>query len=144
MRAASVQELQQKLRDLGLRATLPRVAVMQQLIAARAPLSHGEVAEQLAESGFDRATVYRNLIDLAEVGLVRRTDIGDHVWRFEIVADSSQHADSEHPHFICSGCGAVECLPESTVSVKPARGAPRALRKKSIAVQVRGLCDACT
>jgi Fur family transcriptional regulator, ferric uptake regulator len=144
MKAASVQDLRQKLRDLGLRATLPRVAVVQRLLAARAPLTHGEVAEQLAESGFDRATVYRNLIDLADVGLVRRSDIGDHVWRFELVGDDAQHAESEHPHFICKGCGAVECLPEGTISVKATRGAPRALRKKGLAVQVRGLCDACT
>jgi Fur family ferric uptake transcriptional regulator len=144
MKAASAEELRQKLRDLGLRATLPRVAVLKQLLAARAPLTHGDVAEQLAADGFDRATVYRNLTDLAEVGLVRRADIGDHVWRFEIVDEGAQHADSEHPHFICSGCGSVECLPEGTISVRPARGAPRALRKKGIAVQVRGLCDACT
>src|SRR5688500_6464230 len=110
MKAASVQELRQKLRDLGLRATLPRVAVVQRLLQARAPLTHGEVAERLAESGCDRATVYRNLIDLAEAGLVRRSDIGDRVWRFELVGKSAQHAGSEHPHFICSGCGAVECL----------------------------------
>src|SRR5690348_15992405 len=109
MKAASVLELQEKLRELGLRATLSRVAVLQQLIAARAPLTHGEVAEQLAASGFDRATVYRNLIDLSEVGLVRRSDMGDHVWRFELVTEDAQHAESEHPHFICQGCGAVEC-----------------------------------
>jgi Fur family ferric uptake transcriptional regulator len=144
MKAASDEELRDKLRSLGLRATSPRLAVLKQLLTARAPLTHGEVAEQLAADGLDRATVYRNLIDLAEVGLVRRADIGDHVWRFEVVDQSAEHPASEHPHFICSGCGAVECLPESSVSVRPARGTPRALRKKGIAVQVRGLCDACT
>src|SRR5687768_5216424 len=115
VKPVSVQELRQKLRDSGLRATLPRIAVMQQLLAARAPLSHGEVAEKLAHEGFDRATVYRNLIDLSDVGLLRRSDIGDHVWRFELVT-SEEHGQAEHPHFICSGCGAVECLPEGTVS----------------------------
>ncbi|SRR5690606_18022812 len=135
--------MQDRLREAGLRATLPRVAVLRHLLAARAPLSHGDVAEALEGSGFDRATVYRNLMDLTEAGLLRRTDMGDHIWRFEIVADTAEHSREEHPHFICGGCGTVACLPESAVSVRPVRGGPRALRRKGIAVQVRGLCDAC-
>src|SRR4051812_24845920 len=73
------------LRGAGLRRTGPRVAVLERLEAATAPLSHGEVAAMLTPAGFDRATVYRNLIDLVKKGLVRRADLGDHVWRFELV-----------------------------------------------------------
>jgi Fur family transcriptional regulator, ferric uptake regulator len=126
-----------------LRATQPRTAVLRQLAQARAPLTHGEVAEQLALDGVDRATVYRNLMDLTDAGLTRRTDLGDHVWRFELVSDDPAHSEGEHPHFICGECGSVECLPDAVVSVKAARGAPRALRGKGLAVQVRGLCDEC-
>jgi Fur family transcriptional regulator, ferric uptake regulator len=119
------------------------MAVLRQLVAARAPLTHGEVAEQLALDGVDRATVYRNLMDLTDAGLARRTDLGDHVWRFELVGDDSTHSEGEHPHFICGECGAVECLPEGVVRVTAPRGAPRALRRKGLAVQFRGLCDEC-
>ena len=131
------------LRQAGLRATQPRVAVLARLLAARSPLSHGDVAEDLSAQGFDRATVYRNLIDLTEAGLARRADIGDHVWRFELVRPADAHAAEAHPHFICGECGAVSCLPEDTVSVRPGRGTPRALKRRGLSVQVRGVCDAC-
>lgn len=142
MKARSVQDLQEQLRAAGLRATLPRVAVLRYLHDADSPASHAEVAEALGKEGFDRATVYRNLIDLTEVGLVRRSDMGDHVWRFERVGEKS-HAEGEHPHFICGGCGAIACLPEDAVEVRAVRGAPRALRRKGVTVQLRGLCDSC-
>jgi Fur family ferric uptake transcriptional regulator len=137
------QEIQAILRGAGLRATQPRVAVLRELVGARSPLSHAEVAEALSADGFDRATVYRNLMDLTEAGLARRADIGDHVWRFELMRPSEAHEDEAHPHFICGECGAVSCLPEDAVSVKPGRGTPRALKNRAVSVQVRGVCDSC-
>jgi Fur family ferric uptake transcriptional regulator len=137
-----VDTLRATLREAGLRATLSRLAVLRQLSASKTPMSHAEVVDRLAGSGFDRATLYRNLIDLAECGLARRTDVGDHVWRFELITGEGGH-DQEHPHFVCSNCGNVQCLPVDSVSIHPVRGAPRALRRKGLAIHVRGLCDNC-
>jgi len=135
-------DLPEALRSRGLRATAPRLAVAAHLVAARAPLTHGEVAHALRDS-LDRVTVYRNLVDLTQAGLARRDDVGDHVWRFEWVRQDAHPADV-HPHFICGSCGTVTCLPASAVSVRPERGFPRALRqKRGVLVQVRGLCDSC-
>jgi Fur family ferric uptake transcriptional regulator len=130
------------LRSSGLRRTAPRVAVMQFLEGAAAPRSHGEIAEELALLGFDRATIYRNLIDLVEANLVTRRDLGDHVWRFEIRRGTADHA-SEHPHFLCVTCGGVTCLPGGTVRFVSARGVPRAIASRSVEVQVKGHCDTC-
>jgi Fur family ferric uptake transcriptional regulator len=136
--------LRDVLRAAGLRATSGRVAVLRRLMQSRTPLSHAQVCELLAPAGMDRATVYRNLVDLADAGLVRRTDHGDHVWRFEWVgAEQPAHAADAHPHFVCSDCGAVACLPADAVSVRAVRGVPRALRRQAVEVRVRGLCDAC-
>ena len=103
-------------------------------------MSHGDVADRLASQAWDRATIYRNLTDLSEVGLLRRTDVGDHVWRFEAVG--SDHEPSAHPHFVCTECGTVECLPEIELAVRRAK-APRAVKQRQVEVHVRGLCDAC-
>jgi Fur family ferric uptake transcriptional regulator len=135
--------LKEILRSAGLRATSPRLAVLEHLLSRAAPVSHAEVAEALGRDGFDRATVYRNLVDLTEVGLARRTDLGDHVWRFELVASTDRHRDQEHPHFICGSCGAVECLPEGVVAIRASRSTLPALRRKGLSVQLRGVCDAC-
>lgn len=139
-KAESVAERSRVLRDAGLRKTGPRLAVLGVLERAKAPLSHADVAEQLADDGFDRATVYRNLIALTEVGLVRRTDLGDHVWRFELVRADAPH-ETVHPHFVCTDCGTVSCLPDVTVRIDGSRNP--AVAKKAVEVQLRGVCGDC-
>jgi Fur family transcriptional regulator, ferric uptake regulator len=135
-------ELTDALRAAGLRRTSPRIAVLQQLEAATGPVSHGEIAERLAPSGYDRATVYRNLMDLVEVGLVTRADLGDHVWRFELVRKGTK-THGEHPHFLCTDCGDVACLPGDAVRIVSSRGVPRAVGRNAVEVQVKGRCDSC-
>jgi Fur family ferric uptake transcriptional regulator len=135
-------ELTEALRAAGLRRTTARIAVLQRLEAATGPVSHAEIAEVLAPSGYDRATVYRNLMDLAESGLVTRSDLGDHVWRFELLRGrGGVHA--EHPHFLCTDCGDVACLPDDAVRFVASRGVPRAIGRNDVEVHVKGRCDAC-
>ena len=107
------------------------------LHACASPTSHPEVSEALQPQGWDRATLYRNLADLTQVGLLRRVDVGDHVWRFELAA--ANHTD-EHPHFLCTACGEVSCLPELDLSNS---GLPVSVRQGKAEIQLRGLCDAC-
>lgn len=136
----NLDEIRAAVRAKGLRATPSRLAVLDMLRASDSPMSHGDVADRLANQAWDRATIYRNLTDLAEVGLARRTDVGDHVWRFE--ATSGEHEANAHPHFVCTECGSVECLPEIELAVRRSK-APRAVKQRQVEVQVRGLCDAC-
>lgn len=132
-----LDELRATLRKAGLRATPSRIAVLELVRQTGAPMSHGDVADQLASQSWDRATIYRNLTDLAEAKLLVRTDVGDHVWRFESATHTGQH-----PHFVCTDCGTVECLPELELVVK--RRAPRAVKQRKVEVHVRGVCDACS
>ncbi len=141
-RKATVEERTKTLRDAGLRRTGPRLAVLQVLERATSPLSHGDVADALAGEGFDRATVYRNLTALTDVGLVRRTDVGDHVWRFEIVRADSRGHDGSHPHFVCTDCGTVSCLPDVSVRIGGSR-ASAGVARRAVEVQLRGQCGGC-
>lgn len=137
----SIDAAKQMLRESGLRATPARVAVLRFLAEAKAPASHPEIADELGEGGWDRATLYRNLIDLTRTGLVRRSDMGDHMWRFELIgADSAAH---EHPHFVCSECGIIECLPQAEIALTKSRGTPRAVKRRKVEVHLRGRCDIC-
>src|SRR5258708_22310955 len=104
-----VTALQQLLRGAGLRSTTARIAVLQRLRTAKSPLSHAELADELTPLGLDKATVFRNLSDLTDAGLVVRTELGDHVWRFEI-HDRAHGEKGHHPHFVCVTCGSVTCL----------------------------------
>lgn len=104
-----IEEIRQILREVGLRSTTARLTVMQVLRAADAPLTHAELADELVPQGFDKATIFRNLVDLTEKDLVTRTELGDHVWRFEIRDPKDPH-EGAHPHFVCVDCGDVHCL----------------------------------
>ena len=131
--------IREAIRETGLRATSARIAVLRILRAATAPLSHAEVADELESSGIDRATVFRNLTDLTEQGLARRSELGDHVWRFEAV--DPNHADDGHPHFVCSVCGTVSCV-ESTELEKMTRRVANRIGKV-VEVLLRGVCRQC-
>jgi len=137
-----VAELQERIRASGLRSTAPRVAVLRALEAATSPLSHADLVESLGDEGYDRVTIYRNLTDLTEVGLVARADLGDHVWRFELRRAGEDHPGT-HPHFTCTDCGTVLCLPAESVRLTPSKGAPRAVAARAVEVHLRGLCDRC-
>jgi Fur family ferric uptake transcriptional regulator len=137
-----VPELQERLRSVGLRSTAPRVAVLRQLQRATRPVSHAELVERLDGEGLDRVTLYRNLNDLAEAGLLARTDLGDHTWRFELRPEGAPHA-LLHPHFTCTRCGTVTCLPEDAVQLSRGRGLPAAVSRRAVEVTLRGQCDRC-
>jgi len=124
-----------------MRCTGPRVAVLERLRRAEAPLTHAEITEDLLPLGFDRATIYRNLMDLAEAGLLSRVELGDHVWRFE--ARRTTERDGEHPHFVCNDCGTVSCLPQVSVDIRPAPGARSSRVAEVSEVLLKGRCASC-
>jgi Fur family ferric uptake transcriptional regulator len=134
-------EIRQRIRDAGLRATPGRIASYAELVGATAPLTHGEVVERLAPLEVDRATVYRNLIDLTDAGLLVRTDLGDHTWRFEL-AGAHLHGP-DHVHFVCVQCGDVACLEDVEVRFRAGNSAPRSVADSRVEVQLRGRCDGC-
>jgi Fur family transcriptional regulator, ferric uptake regulator len=136
-------ELRDSIRAAGIRATASRVAVLRELRAVSKPISHAEVVAALASEPWDRATVYRNLIDLVNAGLARKVELGDRVWRFDGAVATTRHDATLHPHFVCTLCGTVECLPEVAISGSLAAKLPRAVVAREVEVHVRGVCDAC-
>jgi len=142
-KASTLESLRDRLRQAGLRSTGARLAVLRVLERASSPMSHAEVHEQVVEDGFDRATIYRNLMDLTDAGMLARSDVGDHVWRFELRGEGAAHPGA-HAHFVCTDCGDVSCLPDEVVRLVPASsGVPRAIGERQIEVQVKGVCDRC-
>lgn len=129
------------LRRAGLRVTPARLAVLAALRGRTAPASHADLASALGGAVPDRATVYRNLVELVKAGLARRRDLGDHVWRFE--AAGARPGGREHPHFLCTACGSLECLDTLRVSLRRSARVPRALKEDAVEILVKGLCDDC-
>ncbi len=144
-----LDSIRAQIRAVGLRSTMARLSVMQELMTATSPLTHAQVADRLAAKEFDRATIYRNLVELSEAGLVNRIELGDHVWRFELrradndSAETSMGLSPGHPHFVCVDCGEVSCLPTGSVSIKHAGGAKPELISDVTEVLLKGHCGNC-
>jgi Fur family transcriptional regulator, ferric uptake regulator len=131
------EDLRELLASRGLRITEQRLELLRQLIKVRTPISHPELTERMTGSGLDRATIYRNLLTLADAGVIVRAELGDQVWRYELPRTlTSDHA--HHPHLVCSECGNVRCLPAGTVKLHG-----EAAKSDVSAVQLRGRCANC-
>jgi Fur family ferric uptake transcriptional regulator len=128
-----------RLQAAGLRVTASRIAVMELLAVSEAPMTHQEVAQHLGDSTWNRSTLYRNLIDLTDAGLLRKTVIAG-LMRFE---PANRHGGcSDHAHFVCSECGDVTHLEGVAIEVV-GHGGPRAIATGDVEVQLRGRCDPC-
>ena len=130
----------QTIQAAGLRATTSRMATLLVLRDSPAPLTHAEVAARLADHEIDQSTVFRNLSDMVSAKLLRRSELGDHVWRFEIVTEEEQGHIS-HPHFVCVDCGGVSCMEEIELTSKSKAASSDLGRVKEILL--RGHCNDC-
>lgn len=138
----SVPDARETLRAAKLRGTTSRVAILQYLATATKPLSHADVADALVPEGYDKSTLYRCLVELADAGLLNRLDAGDHAWRFEL-RRSDDHSSSEHPHFVCVDCGKVECLPDVEVKITPSKAPKHSALGDVTEVFLKGHCKEC-
>ena len=107
---------------------------------AERPLSHAEVVERVGgdDAPWDRATVYRNLVALVEVGLLRVASHSHGVTRYELIAGET---DQGHPHFVCEDCGIVSCLPPADFELPRIAKWNKALRGAKL--QLVGRCPEC-
>ncbi|MFY7874467.1 MAG: Fur family transcriptional regulator [Pirellula sp.] len=137
--ANDIELAREILRAAGLRSTPARIAVLIALQKGNKPQTHAELSERLVPLGFDKATVFRNLTDLTDVELVSRTELGDHVWRFEI--RDPNHDRSSHPHFVCVDCGTVSCMEGMSLPDDKQRKSLNISRISEILV--KGHCSVC-
>ena len=129
------------LRERGMRSTAARIAVLVALHEKKGPMTHEQVMASLPAGAFDKASVWRILSDLADCGLLRRMDLGDRIWRYEL-QDSCRTVAENHTHFLCESCGDVSCLPPLEVRGSDGK-LPAALVNAEFHVRVMGRCAIC-
>lgn len=131
----------QELRRAGLKATLPRLKILE--ILERNPTRHvsaEDVYKALLESGEDvgLATVYRVLTQFEQAGLVTRHHFeGGHA-----VFELSQ--GEHHDHIVCVRCGHVEEFIDETIEERQSAIAEKhGFEMTDHSLYIYGLCPKC-
>jgi len=129
------------LQEAGLKATLPRVKILNILEKAdQHHLNAEEVYRSLLKTGEDvgLATVYRVLTQFEEAGLVKRHNFEGGRSVFEL--DQGEH----HDHLVCVSCGKVEEFVDETIECRQQQIAEQAnFKMTDHSLTIYGVCQDC-
>jgi Fur family ferric uptake transcriptional regulator len=97
--------LTQEMRQRGIRVTAQRTLILETLAGMQGHPTAQQVFDRASESlpGLNLATVYRNLYNLHEAGLVDLMSVGPGVQRFAYRDPNNLHA-----HLVCRRCQQVQ------------------------------------
>lgn len=129
----------ERLCQAGYKLTPPRLAVLQVLDESHEHLSHAEILErgQAIYQTLGRATVYRTLELLTDLGVVRPIYLGDQSVCF-------CRADGAHHHLICSDCGQVIEFDECVIDdLQESLSRRLNFQIRGHLLEFYGLCDRC-
>lgn len=136
MKDDMVETLTVSLREVGLRATAPRLAVLRALL--NTPLSLEEL-KQAVKKDTHQATVYRAIKDLVAARIVRRIE--------SPLGTRYEHQATHHHHITCLSCGRIEevdvCIP---ISIKQAalQSAKSFSSIQEHSLEFVGVCSPCS
>jgi Fe2+ or Zn2+ uptake regulation protein len=132
-------DFSRQIRHAGLRATRPRLLVLELFAELGGHHSADEVAARLVARAtpLPRTSVYNVVNALAAHGLLTVTDVGPGRALYEL-------AERWHHHFVCRQCGRiidVPCLAAAKPCLRPRRGELGEIDEAQIIF--RGRCRAC-
>ena len=135
-------DIPKELRDSGLKATLPRLKILE--LFQQSPVRHlsaEDVYRLLIQDKIDvgLATIYRVLMQFAEAQILLRRQFEGERAVFEL------SANEHHDHMVCVDCGKVEEFFDEAIERRQSRIAKQrgfALRDHSLSLY--GSCDVCT
>ena len=138
---ATIAQVGQMLRDRGERMTGPRRAVLTVLARDSEHLSADAVLDRVADQdpSVHRASVYRTLEALSDLGVVQHVHVGHGRTAYHLV-----RGERAHPHAQCRVCGTVYDLPADLLDAVSATLARRhKFRLDAGHVAMSGVCADC-
>ena len=130
------------LADAGYRRGGARRELLGLMSGQRCALSALEIEQALAGGTrrVSRASIYRILEELEEIGVVQRVGIGSGMSRFEPV----RHGRGHHHHLVCDRCGRLEPFSDEGLERAIKRLSDRVpLEVSEHEVVLHGACAAC-
>ncbi len=137
-----VETLLRGLEGHGYRRTGPRRRLLAAIARRTAPFTAAELgaAVQDEDPGIGRATVFRTLDLLAELGLIQRLADETGAGGMSYLACGPEH----HHHLICTGCGRVDDFTDSALESRIAESAGQhAFVLQDHRVDLYGVCADC-
>jgi Fur family ferric uptake transcriptional regulator len=130
------------LADAGHRRGGARRELLELMAAQRCALSAFEIEAELAAGPrrVSRASIYRILEELEEVGAVQRVDIGGGITRYEPLGRDHHH----HHHLVCDRCGSLEPFTDEALEKAVERVSERVpLEVSEHEIVLHGTCAQC-
>ncbi len=124
------------LSQFGLSRTSIRTKLVTLLLEESEALTSKEIEQKLDEE-IDRVTLYRTIKLFEEKNLIHKIVIDDHTAKYRLV---NSEKSIDHPHFHCTECDKVVCLPEMPL---PDCGLPEGFSAKTQNTIVEGKCPKC-
>jgi Fur family ferric uptake transcriptional regulator len=116
--------------------TKPRLAVFNALLGEE-PVSMHELVEKVPS--IDRASVYRTVSLLEELGVILRINIG---WKYKL--ELSEMFSAHHHHICCTACGKIVALNERALErVVDRLSALHDFIPVAHQIEIQGLCSNC-
>ena len=121
----------------GLRNSVPRQRVIDLLAGRNCAVTALQIDSEL--DGVGRATVYRAIEQLEDLGLVQRVDLGGSALGYEKLEPSGHH----HHHIVCDECGKVEPFEDQALEEAIHDISRKGFKLETHEVTLHGQCSDC-
>ncbi len=140
VKAKRLEMLMDMSREKGLKLTPQRMAIFNILAAADQHLTVDDIYKKASVEYpmLSPATVYRNMEQMVDAGLLTHLDLGGPSMRYDTNLE-------EHHHFVCDKCGKVSdvYLKEFDYEVDPEKSSLDDVRVDSRRLYLHGVCKEC-
>ncbi|MGP8154971.1 MAG: Fur family transcriptional regulator [Smithella sp.] len=129
------------MQEAGISKTSQRLAVLNILLKATAPLSAKTIRQSLkTKASIDKVTIYRILSFFRQRGIIREIASAGGASYFEMVVLENPM----HPHFNCRNCGAFICMvPQPFIKMPELILSKNDYSIEHIEINISGLCSDC-
>lgn len=133
------------LEEAGHRLTEPRLQLIRAVAdQSERPFTGEALYEELKKTGLGRATVFRTLKLLQDLGVLSRLHLFDGCQHYIVTPHDAQRDHSHQDRLICRQCGRVTYLDDCPMSESIARIAEQSgYRIESHHLDILGLCADC-
>lgn len=138
--AEKLRQLEVACHERGLPVTVQRRVIFEALVRSPFHPTVDEIYQEVRKRlpNVSRATVYRVLDTLVDLGLAKRIATRDSAARFDANLE-------RHHHLVCESCGRVQDIPEESLPLKDLAAVEEltGFHIQDFSVEIRGICQNC-